>query len=162
MIWTGMGRARRVFRNWTTCWCTQLEIQRLITAIEGWLELHHDNLLPIFGMTLGFGPLPALVCPWMENGTLTRYLEHNHHQITASTRKAMVSGHHTCHNCWPIYGIYSSWKSFPQFFIVRTDLSFIAHAKLSFCDSAWPWRHPRKSFWGTDHLILLGDTNTWI
>lgn len=64
--------------------------KRLITAIEGWLELHHDNLLPIFGMTLGFGPLPALVCPWMENGTLTRYLEHNHHQITASTRKAML------------------------------------------------------------------------
>ncbi|KAG1753062.1 hypothetical protein EDD22DRAFT_238574 [Suillus occidentalis] len=68
-------------------------------AIEGWLELHHDNLLPIFGMTLGFGPLRALVCPWMENGTLTHYQEYNHHQITASARKAMVSGHHICHNC---------------------------------------------------------------
>ncbi|KAG2140915.1 kinase-like domain-containing protein [Suillus bovinus] len=64
--------------------------KRLSRAIEGWLGLDHDNVIPIFGMALGFGPLPALVCPWMSNGTLTRYLEQNHHQITASTRKAML------------------------------------------------------------------------
>lgn len=64
--------------------------KRLSTAIEGWLELDHDNVIPIFGMTLGFGPLPALVCPWMKNGTLTHYLEQNHHKITASIRKAML------------------------------------------------------------------------
>lgn len=64
--------------------------KRLTTAIEGWLRLDHDNVLPIFGLTLGFGPLPALVCPWMENGTLTSYLEQNHKQLSASTRKAML------------------------------------------------------------------------
>ncbi|KAG1853480.1 kinase-like domain-containing protein [Suillus subalutaceus] len=64
--------------------------KRLSTAIEGWLGLDHENVIPIFGMTLGFGPLPALVCPWMKNGTLTRYLEQNYHQTTASTRKAML------------------------------------------------------------------------
>ncbi|KAG1792058.1 kinase-like domain-containing protein [Suillus plorans] len=64
--------------------------KRLSKAIEGWLELDHDNVMPIFGMALGFGPLPALVCPWMENGTLTHYLEQNYHQITASARKALL------------------------------------------------------------------------
>jgi hypothetical protein len=88
--------------GWPSCWCTQCEIQRLSKAIEGWLELDHDNVMPIFGMALGFGPLPALVCPWMENGTLTHYLEQNYHQITASARKALVSSHHNYHNCCPI------------------------------------------------------------
>ena len=39
------------------------------------MELRHTNILPLFGTTWGFGPLPAIVCPWLDNGTLTSYLE---------------------------------------------------------------------------------------
>lgn len=39
-----------------------------------WIQLSHDNILPLEGITEGFGPLPAFVAPWMENGTLNDYL----------------------------------------------------------------------------------------
>ncbi|KAG2096976.1 uncharacterized protein F5147DRAFT_372368 [Suillus discolor] len=35
-----------------------------------WILLSHDNILPLEGVTEGFGPLPALVTLWMENGSL--------------------------------------------------------------------------------------------
>ncbi|KAG1728734.1 kinase-like domain-containing protein [Suillus paluster] len=90
--------------------------KRLGTAIEGWLRLDHDNILPVFGMALGFGPLPALVCPWMKNGTLTRYLEQSDHQITASTRKArlleVISGVRYLHDHGVIHGSLSGSNVF--------------------------------------------------
>ena len=39
------------------------------------MKLQHTNILPLFGTTSGFGPLPAMVSPWLGNGTLTSYLE---------------------------------------------------------------------------------------
>ncbi|KAF8437621.1 kinase-like domain-containing protein, partial [Boletus edulis BED1] len=44
--------------------------------IKVWLDLSHDNILPLLGTTMGFGRFPAMVCPWVENGTLTVYLKH--------------------------------------------------------------------------------------
>ncbi|KAG1765984.1 kinase-like domain-containing protein, partial [Suillus placidus] len=43
--------------------------------VYGWIQLSHDNILPLEGVTEGFGPLPALVTPWMENGSLNDYLK---------------------------------------------------------------------------------------
>ena len=39
------------------------------------MKLNHTNILPLFGTTSGFGPFTAMVCPWLENGTLKSYLE---------------------------------------------------------------------------------------
>ncbi|KAG1818289.1 kinase-like domain-containing protein [Suillus variegatus] len=39
-----------------------------------WMQLLHDNVLPLEGVTEGFGPLPAFVTPWMENGSLENCL----------------------------------------------------------------------------------------
>ncbi|KAJ8587863.1 kinase-like protein [Rhizopogon salebrosus TDB-379] len=90
--------------------------KRLSTAVELWLRLDHDNVMPIFGMTLGFGPLPAVVCPWMKNGTLTSYLEHNHDQMTAQARKDMllqvISGLRYLHNRSVIHGSLSGSNIF--------------------------------------------------
>ncbi|KAG2139193.1 uncharacterized protein EDB93DRAFT_1163848 [Suillus bovinus] len=38
-------------------------------------KLSHINILHICGYTYGFGPLPAIVSLWAENGNLTVYLE---------------------------------------------------------------------------------------
>jgi hypothetical protein len=40
------------------------------------MQLLHDNILPLEGVTVAntFGPFPALVSPWMENGALDHYL----------------------------------------------------------------------------------------
>ncbi|KAG2340783.1 kinase-like protein, partial [Suillus weaverae] len=40
-----------------------------------WIQLLHDNILPLEGVTEGFGVLPAFVSPWMKNGTLHDYLK---------------------------------------------------------------------------------------
>ncbi|KIK35701.1 hypothetical protein CY34DRAFT_32641, partial [Suillus luteus UH-Slu-Lm8-n1] len=40
-----------------------------------WIQLLHDNILPLEGVTEGFGPLPAFVSLWMEEGSLDGYLK---------------------------------------------------------------------------------------
>ncbi|KAF9238963.1 kinase-like domain-containing protein, partial [Melanogaster broomeanus] len=50
-------------------------IQRLRREIKVWLNLNHVNIVPLFGTTMGFGRLPAMVCPWLDNGQLSSYLE---------------------------------------------------------------------------------------
>ncbi|KIJ18506.1 hypothetical protein PAXINDRAFT_109885 [Paxillus involutus ATCC 200175] len=42
--------------------------------ISVWARLENENILPFYGVAFGFGPLPALVCPWAANGTLHQYL----------------------------------------------------------------------------------------
>ena len=42
--------------------------------INVWGRLRHDHIIPLYGVTYGFGPLPAMVCPWVENGNLTGHL----------------------------------------------------------------------------------------
>ncbi|KAL4065121.1 hypothetical protein J3A83DRAFT_416262 [Scleroderma citrinum] len=51
-------------------------VHRVRQEIHTWMRLpRHENVLPLYGVALGFGPLPSLVLPWMYNGTLTSYLE---------------------------------------------------------------------------------------
>jgi len=47
-----------------------------------WSSLQHKNILKCLGFTYafsleGYRGLPALVSPWMENGTVIDYLEKN-------------------------------------------------------------------------------------
>ncbi|KAF9233550.1 kinase-like domain-containing protein, partial [Melanogaster broomeanus] len=56
-----------------------------------WLQLDHINILPFFGTTMGFGRLPAMVCPWLENGSLTSYLEGNDDNLTTPKRLILLS-----------------------------------------------------------------------
>ncbi|KAF9219824.1 hypothetical protein BS17DRAFT_716225, partial [Gyrodon lividus] len=45
----------------------QHAIQRLHQEIIVWLGLKHTNVIPLYGMTMGFGQFPAMVYPWLEN-----------------------------------------------------------------------------------------------
>ncbi|KAF8835360.1 kinase-like protein [Paxillus ammoniavirescens] len=49
--------------------------KKLRGEVHIWIRLDHPNVLRLYGITDGFAPLPALVSPWVENGTLTRYLD---------------------------------------------------------------------------------------
>ncbi|KIJ10909.1 hypothetical protein PAXINDRAFT_16131 [Paxillus involutus ATCC 200175] len=51
--------------------------ETLHDQVERWKTLVHKNVLPVYGTTLDFGPLPSLVCPWVDGGSLTHYLELN-------------------------------------------------------------------------------------
>jgi serine/threonine protein kinase len=50
--------------------------QRIRREAYVWIQLLHDNILPLEGVTVvdEFGPFLALVTPWMENGSLNDYL----------------------------------------------------------------------------------------
>ncbi|KIJ05956.1 hypothetical protein PAXINDRAFT_20824 [Paxillus involutus ATCC 200175] len=53
-------------------WCNMGKM--LHREISVWARLENENILPFYGVAFGFGPLPALVCPWAANGTLHQYL----------------------------------------------------------------------------------------
>ncbi|KAG2108160.1 kinase-like domain-containing protein [Suillus discolor] len=78
-----------------------------------WITLEHENVLTFDGVVDGFGPLPALVSPWMENGSLDSYLKRGRvpskadklrmlRQIAAGLKylhdKGVVHGDLTCTN----------------------------------------------------------------
>ncbi|KAF8842581.1 kinase-like protein [Paxillus ammoniavirescens] len=52
-----------------------VKTKTLHDQVERWKTLVHKNVLPVYGTTLEFGPLPSLVCPWVNGGTLTHHLE---------------------------------------------------------------------------------------
>jgi len=49
--------------------------KRLARELDVWKQLKHPNILPLYGTVSGFGPYNSLVCPWMENGSISRYME---------------------------------------------------------------------------------------
>ncbi|KAG2134530.1 kinase-like domain-containing protein [Suillus clintonianus] len=54
--------------------------RRLCQEATIWVTLKNEHILQLLGLTWGFGPLPALVCPWVENGSLNSYLESKQHR----------------------------------------------------------------------------------
>ncbi|KAE9403429.1 hypothetical protein BT96DRAFT_990287 [Gymnopus androsaceus JB14] len=49
--------------------------RRLARELDVWKQLKHPNILPLYGTVSGFGRYDSLVCPWMENGSVSRYME---------------------------------------------------------------------------------------
>jgi hypothetical protein len=65
-------------------------INRLFREIKLWLELEHENIVPLWGVADGFGSLPALVSPWLENGALTGYLQRKHEVLSYNQKFALL------------------------------------------------------------------------
>ncbi|KAF8552202.1 kinase-like protein [Imleria badia] len=53
----------------------QVKQKAVEQELNVWVGLNHPNVLPLYGITLGFGLFPAFVCPWAHHGTLSEYLE---------------------------------------------------------------------------------------
>ncbi|KAG2031167.1 kinase-like domain-containing protein [Suillus americanus] len=62
--------------------CKTQFTKRLERDLQRNAQLKHANLVPLLGITQGFGPLPAIVCPWMPKGSLTMLLERDFQQLT--------------------------------------------------------------------------------
>ncbi|KAG2142804.1 kinase-like domain-containing protein [Suillus bovinus] len=54
-------------------------------------NLDHPNILRIYGYTHGFGPFPAIVSLWAENGNLTVYLERQGATLTLVRRFQLLT-----------------------------------------------------------------------
>ncbi|KAG1785067.1 kinase-like domain-containing protein [Suillus plorans] len=65
-------------------------INRLSREIKIWLKLKHENIVPLWGVADGFGFLPALLSPWLENGALSGYLEREHEMLSHNKKFALL------------------------------------------------------------------------
>jgi hypothetical protein len=68
-------------------------IQDLRLELGTWKRLCHENILPLLGTTRGFAPHISMVSPWLENGSLTDYLQ-EHQDMTLPDRLRIVSFQH--------------------------------------------------------------------
>lgn len=73
-------------------------LQRLHNEIAIWRTLHHENILSLIGITFDFGPTNTIgmVSPWLENGTLTSFLQRHDRDLVRSDRFRVVSVVHLC------------------------------------------------------------------
>ncbi|KAG1794679.1 kinase-like domain-containing protein [Suillus plorans] len=93
------------------------KIKRIKRELRICANLKHANILPVFGYTHGFGPFPAIVSPWAENGNLTVYLEREGETLTLVQRfqllRDIVAGLQYLHANNVIHGDFNgaSWTS---------------------------------------------------
>ncbi|KAJ8589878.1 kinase-like protein [Rhizopogon salebrosus TDB-379] len=57
-----------------------------------WIRLSHNHILPFLGITIraDFGVVPALVSPWMENKSLSDYLELEFPQLSDHRKSELI------------------------------------------------------------------------
>ncbi|KAF8123455.1 kinase-like domain-containing protein [Boletus edulis] len=55
-------------------------------------RLEHSNIIPLLGVTYGFGPILAAILPWMENGTLHSFLKNKGQTLSIVERLNLVHG----------------------------------------------------------------------
>ncbi|KAG2041326.1 hypothetical protein BDR03DRAFT_1007172, partial [Suillus americanus] len=81
--------------------CVRIEIQndqfketvnkRLMNDFSKWKPLRHDNILILYGFAYGFGPVPAIVSPWMSNGSLSTYLDKNYDSLSMANKFGLLA-----------------------------------------------------------------------
>jgi serine/threonine protein kinase len=82
--------------------------KRWSQQIHAWAKLEHENILPLYGIVMDFGPIVSIVHPWKENGTLSTYLSCNHATLTVQDKfkllENIVSGLHYLHSHGIVHG----------------------------------------------------------
>ncbi|EAU86182.2 TKL/TKL-ccin protein kinase [Coprinopsis cinerea okayama7 len=83
-------------------------VGRLQHELRVWKQLDHMHVLPLYGVTNDFGPYPSMVCPWMEKGSVSKYLEHSGDILDISERLRIIGeimeGLQYLHLCSIIHG----------------------------------------------------------
>ncbi|KAG2060044.1 kinase-like protein [Suillus hirtellus] len=65
--------------------------QRVRRELKVWGRLKHDTILPLWGVATDFGPYPAMICPWAENGALTGYLERQESSLSSHDKFSLLN-----------------------------------------------------------------------
>ncbi|KAN0073841.1 Protein kinase-like domain containing protein [Tylopilus felleus] len=99
--------AVKVLRTNLTGGQKETESKRISRELKVWARLEHECVLPLYGITFDFGKFPAMVCPWLEGGTLSGYLE-KHKGLQLPTRLQLLSDiadglHYLC-GCGIVHG----------------------------------------------------------
>ncbi|KAG1735622.1 kinase-like protein, partial [Suillus paluster] len=64
---------------------------RVRRELKVWGRLKHDSILPLWGVANDFGPHPAMICPWADNGALTSFLERQQDVLSAQDKFSLLS-----------------------------------------------------------------------
>ncbi|KAF7973410.1 hypothetical protein HWV62_15209 [Athelia sp. TMB] len=64
--------------------------KRLRRELLIWWRLDHKNVLPLYGIASGFGLYPGFVCPWLENGSVNKYLAKQGNNLSLYDRLKLV------------------------------------------------------------------------
>ncbi|KAG2342707.1 kinase-like protein, partial [Suillus weaverae] len=64
---------------------------RVRRELKVWGRLKHDCILPLWGVANDFGPYPAMICPWADNGALTSFLEREEDRLSPQDRFSLLN-----------------------------------------------------------------------
>jgi serine/threonine protein kinase len=59
--------------------------------IKIWARLQNEHIVPLIGLVYGISSSPALVSPWIEQGSLKKFLRSHHKTLTPYERFRLVS-----------------------------------------------------------------------
>lgn len=65
--------------------------KRIRRELKVWGRLKHNSILPLWGVATDFGPYLAMVCPWVDNGTLTDFLERQEDTLSFEDKFALLT-----------------------------------------------------------------------
>ncbi|OAX34041.1 kinase-like protein [Rhizopogon vinicolor AM-OR11-026] len=65
--------------------------RRVRRELKVWERLKHDCILPLLGVADNFGPYPAMICPWVKNGTLTSFLERQQDTLSCQDKFSILN-----------------------------------------------------------------------
>ncbi|KAG2140608.1 kinase-like protein [Suillus clintonianus] len=65
--------------------------KRVRRELKVWGRLKHDKILPLWGVANDFGPYPAMICPWADNGALTGFLERQQDKLSSQDKFLLLN-----------------------------------------------------------------------
>ncbi|KAJ8583892.1 kinase-like protein [Rhizopogon salebrosus TDB-379] len=64
--------------------------KRVRRELKVWGRLKHECILPLWGVANDFGPYPAMICPWVDNGALTGFLERQQDTLSLEGKLSLL------------------------------------------------------------------------
>jgi serine/threonine protein kinase len=64
--------------------------QRLARELGVWKRLDHKHVLKLLGTVSDFGPYDSMVCPWLEQGSVSKYMERRGDILSMTDRLQLV------------------------------------------------------------------------
>ncbi|KAF9022811.1 kinase-like protein [Hymenopellis radicata] len=64
--------------------------QRLARELAVWKKMDHPHILPLYGIVSDFGRYDSMVCPWFENGSVTKYMERRGDLLSMTDRLQLL------------------------------------------------------------------------
>jgi serine/threonine protein kinase len=64
---------------------------RVKREIKTWARLQNEHIVPLIGLVFGISPFPALVSPWIEQGSLINFLSNHYKTLTRYEHFCLVS-----------------------------------------------------------------------